>query len=100
MTKFVSKIFRLRFSFLVTYNVISVFFLLMNKKVKKDGKSWLKFALHSGYLLSFCNLFFNALLFLKMNGSQNLKLNLFPRFARVKPEDPLACRPQNQEVVS
>ena len=72
----------------------------MNKKVKKDGKSWLKFALHSGYLLSLCNLFFNALFFLKMNESQSLKLNLFPRFARVKPEDPLACRPQNQEVVS
>ena len=99
LTKFVSKMFRLWFSFLATYIVISVCYFLLNKKVEKDGKSWLNFALHFGYLLSYCNSVFNALLFLKMNKSQNLKIQLFCRSARVRPQDPIRCR-QNQEVVS
>ena len=100
LTKYVSKILRVWFSFLATYIVISAFYLLMSKEVEKDGKSWLNFALHFGYLLSYCNSFFNVLLFLKVNKSQNLKIQVFSRSARVKPQDPLRCRHQNQEVVS
>ena len=100
LTKVVTKVLRVRFSLLATYFVISVCYLLMNEKVNKNGKSWLNFALHTGYLLSYCNTVSNALLFLKMNRSQNLKIQLFPRSARVRPRDPLRDCPQNQEAVS
>ena len=53
LTKFVLNIFRLRFSFLATYFLISACCLVLNKKIEKDGKSWLKFALHCGYFLSY-----------------------------------------------
>ena len=100
LTKFVSKILRVWFSFLATYFVISVCFLLLNKKVEKDEESWLNFALHCGYLLSYFNSVFNALIFLKMNKSQNLKIHVFCRDVRVRPQDPVRCRRQNQENVS
>ena len=99
LTKFVSKILRVWFSFLVTYFVISVCFLLLNKK-EKDGESWLNFALHCGYLLSYFNSVFNALIFLKMNKSQNLKIHVFCRNVRARPQDPVRCRRQDQENVS
>ena len=100
LTKFVSKILIVKLLFLVIYIVISVCYFLMNKKVEKNGRSWLNFALHSGYLVSYCNSFSHALLFLKMSKSKNLKMHVFCRSARVRPQDTPGCRHQNQEVVS
>ena len=73
---------------------------LMNKKVETYEKSWVNFALHYRYLLWYCNSFFNVLFFLKMNKSQNLKMQLFFRIPRVRLQDPLRCCCQNQQVVS
>ena len=66
LAKFVLNIFRLRFSFLATYFLISACCLLLNKKLGKDGKAWLNFALHCRYFLSYSNSVFNSLIFLKM----------------------------------
>ena len=49
------------------YIVISVCHIILDKKLKGNAKAWLNFALHFGYLLTYCNSFTNAVLFLTMN---------------------------------
>ena len=49
------------------YIVISVCHMILDKKLKGNAKAWLNFALHFGYLLTYCNSFTNAVLFLTMN---------------------------------
>ena len=49
------------------YIVISVCHIILDKKLKGNARAWLNFALHFGYLLTYCNSFTNAVLFLTMN---------------------------------
>ena len=49
------------------YIVISVCHIILDKKLKGNAKAWLNFAVHFGYVLTYCNSFANAVLFLTMN---------------------------------
>ena len=49
------------------YIAISVCHIILDKKLKGNAKAWLNFAVHFGYVLTYCNSFANAVLFLTMN---------------------------------
>ena len=74
VTRLASKILLAILVFYGSYIVISICHTLMDKKVDKNGKSWLNFALHFGYLLTYCNSFVNALLFLTMSKDARTKI--------------------------
>ena len=59
------------------YIVISVCHIILDKKLKDNAKAWLNFALHFGYLLTYCNSFANAVLFLTMNKEAKPKILQF-----------------------
>ena len=59
------------------YIVISVCHIILDKKLKGNAKAWLNFALHFGYLLTYCNSFANAVLFLTTNKEAKPKILQF-----------------------
>ena len=77
VTRLASKILLAIFLFYISYISISTCHFLLDKKVKKDEKSWLNFALHFGYILTYCNSFVNAILFLTMNKNAKFKILTF-----------------------
>ena len=77
VTRLASKILLAIFLFYISYIVISTCHSLLDKKVKEDAKSWLNFVLHFGYILTYCNSFVNAILFLTMNKNAKFKILTF-----------------------
>ena len=65
------------------YIVISVCHIILDKKLKGNAKAWLNFALHFGYLLTYCNSFANAVLFLTMNKEAKPKILQFLHIHKV-----------------
>ena len=65
------------------YIVISVCHMILDKKLKGNAKAWLNFALHFGYLLTYCNSFANAVLFLTMNKEAKPKILQFLHIHKV-----------------
>ena len=65
------------------YIVISVCHIILDKKLKGNAKAWLNFALHFGYLLTYCNSFANAVLFLTMNKEAKPKIIQFLHINKV-----------------
>ena len=74
VTRLASKILLAILVFYGSYIVISICYFFVEKKVENIGKSWLNFALHFGYLLTYCNSFVNALLFLTMSKDARIKI--------------------------
>ena len=74
ITRLASKILFTILIFYGAYIVISIFYFLMHKKFENSKKSWLNFALHFGYILTYCNSFVNAVLFLTMNKKAKSKI--------------------------
>ena len=79
ITRLASKILFTILVFYGAYIVISIFYFLMHKKFENNRKSWLNFALHFGYVLTYCNSFVNAVLFLTMNKKAKSKILEFFR---------------------
>ena len=65
------------------YIVISVCHIILDKKLKGNARAWLNFALHFGYLLTYCNSFANAVLFLTMNKEAKPKILQFLHINKV-----------------
>ena len=65
------------------YIVISVCHIILDKKLKGNARAWLNFALHFGYLLTYCNSFANAVLFLTMNKEAKPKILQFLHIHKV-----------------
>ena len=77
VTRLASTILLAILLFYISYIVISTCHFLLDKKVKEDAKSWLNFVLHFGYILTYCNSFVNAILFLTMNKNAKFKILTF-----------------------
>lgn len=82
MTRLASKILLTILVFYGAYIVISIFYFLVHKKFDNSRKSWLNFALHFGYVLTYCNSFVNAVLFLTMNKKAKSKIFEFFRISK------------------
>ena len=77
ITQLASQILLAVLIFYGAYIVISVCHIILDKKLKGNAKAWLNFALHFGYLLTYCNSFTNAVLFLTMNKEAKPKILQF-----------------------
>ena len=77
VTRLASKILLAILVFYGSYAVISICHFLLDKKIENNGKSWLNFSLHFGYILTYCNSFVNAILFLSMNKNAKSKVLQF-----------------------
>ena len=77
VTRLASKILLAILVFYGSYAVISICHFLLDKKIENNGKSWLNFSLHFGYILTYCNSFVNAILFLTMNKNAKWKVLQF-----------------------
>lgn len=82
ITRLASKILLTILVFYGAYIVISIFYFLVHKKFENSRKSWLNFALHFGYVLTYCNSFVNAVLFLTMNKKAKSKIFEFFRISK------------------
>ena len=67
ITQLAAKILLAVLIFYGAYIAISVGHIILDKKLKGNAKAWLNFAVHCGYVLTYCNSFTNAVLFLTMN---------------------------------
>ena len=77
ITQLAAKILLTILIFYGAYIAISVCHIILDKKLKGNAKSWLNFGLHFGYVLSYCNSFANAVLFLTMNKEAKPKILQF-----------------------